>query len=244
MIMKHADNRTKIRNRIISASVTVLLVLSLFCCLYVIVQVLTCGYVSFGGHCFFRVVTGSMEPSLSVGELILTDDVDIKEICVGDVVSFRSQSIDTMGNIITHRVVDVSHNAMGEIQLLTKGDANLSVDGMYVTASNLIGKVVWSSGDSFLASVMSFLSGRYGFLACIVFPCLLILGFVLKDNVKSMRRDMKKLVDTMEKSGEDVALVSSDVIAEEDYDAMRERLRAELMEELLNRDVEAQSREE
>ena len=62
--------------------------------------------------------------------------------------------------------------------------------------------------------------------------------------VKSMRRDMKKLVDTMEKSGEDVALVSSDVIAEEDYDAMRERLRAELMEELLNRDVEAQSREE
>lgn len=241
--MKKHDSAKKIQNRIVSATAILFFVVTLCCCLYVIIQVLTKGYVSVSGHCFFRVVTGSMEPSLSVGELILTENVDIETVCVGDVISFRSQSIDTKGKIITHRVVEFSNDENGDVRLLTKGDANLSVDGIYVTAANYIGKVVWSSGDGFFSSLMNFLSDRYGFLVCIVFPSLLILGFVLKDNVKAMRQDIRKLVDTVEHlKSEDVLPSTGNEI--EDYDAMRERLRSEILEELKNCDHAEQSGQE
>ena len=243
--MKKHDSAKKIRNRIVSATATLFFVVTLCCCLYVIIQVLTKGYVSVSGHCFFRVVTGSMEPSLSVGELILTDGVDIETVCVGDVISFRSQSIDTSGKIITHRVVEVAHDTNGDVQLLTKGDANLSVDGIYVTAANYIGKVIWTSGDSFFSSVMSFLTDRYGFLACVVFPCLLILGIVLKDNVKAMRQDIKKLVESVEGlKPTDSPVVTKKSLSSEEYESMKERLRAELLEELKNCDYDEKSEKE
>ena len=46
--------------------VTVLLVLAVALCLYVVVQVLSNGYANIGGFMMFRVVTGSMEPEIPV----------------------------------------------------------------------------------------------------------------------------------------------------------------------------------
>ena len=171
-------------------------------------------------------ITGSMEPNLMVGELIMTDDVSINDIQLGDIISFRSQSADMYGNIITHRVVDIDKTAEGKTILLTKGDNNLSSDGSYVYESNYVGKVVWSSGNSAFSGLLSFTTGSYGFFSCVVFPSVLIFGIILGNSVKSIKRDMKELVEAEQK--EKTILLQS----QETYEEMCLRIKQELIEEL------------
>lgn len=229
--MENQVNNKKKIGKIISASVTAVLILTVVLCLFVVVQVLSKGYVTIGGKSFFKVVTGSMEPNLMIGELIMTDDVCIDDLQLGDVISFRSQAADMYGVVITHRVVDIDKSSEGKTVLLTKGDNNLSADGGYVYESNYVGKVVWSSGSSAFSSVFSFISGSYGFFACIVFPSILIFGFLLSNSIKNIKRDMKKLIETEELQKEKVKSEQSQQNSES-YEEMCLRIKQELIEEL------------
>ena len=65
------------------------------------------GYVQFFGNSLFRVVTGSMEPTISTGALMITREVDINTIALNDIVCFRTQEAAIWGKIVTHRVVEI-----------------------------------------------------------------------------------------------------------------------------------------
>ena len=239
--MENNNKNKKIRNRILTSIVSLFLAASIAICLFVGIQVLCNGHVSFFGYSFFKVVTGSMEPSISVGELILTHKEDIGDIEVEDVVSFRSKSPDMIGSIITHRVVQITSDEADNVLLVTKGDNNLSIDAHYVSETNYVGTVVWNSGDSILSKILSFFSNKYGFLACIAFPCLLISTLILRDNVKKMKKDIESIVDELE----DIKSSSPDNEneKEENQEQMRERIRAELIEELKHNDDSEQSKQ-
>ncbi|MBR6506783.1 MAG: signal peptidase I [Clostridia bacterium] len=234
-----------VRNKIISLIVSVLLVASVFVCLFVVIQVLSNGYVSIGGYSFFKVVTGSMEPEIPVGALILSEETEMNDIEIGEVVCFRSKSPDMLGKIITHRVIEIIEAEDGTLQLVTKGDANLSLDGYYVTAQNLIGKVIWQSGSGKFSGVLNFLSNKFGFLSCIAFPALLILTLILRDNVKTMQQDIKRISEQLETretaSGRNTPANGTQA---EDYEQMRERIRAELIEELNQIDKSEQPKQQ
>lgn len=239
--MENKETKQRRVGKIISSAVTVLLVITVCFCLFVIVQVMSRGYVSLGGHSFFKVVTGSMEPNLKVGELIMTDDMPIEQLKIGDVVSFRSQSADMYGNIITHRVVDMGKNSEGEVILLTKGDNNLSADGSYVYKSNYVGKVVWSSGNSKISSLLKFATGSYGFLACVLLPSILIFTVVLSSSVKNIKKDMQRLVEDEQKAKQEAAEPPR---AEETYEEMCLRIKQELIEELKGSEESVQQKTE
>jgi len=238
--MEKQETKQRRVGKIISSAVTVLLIITTCFCLFVIVQVMSKGYVSLGGYSFFKVVTGSMEPNLRVGELIITDDIPIEKLQLGDIVSFRSQSADMYGNIITHRVVDMGKNSEGEIILLTKGDNNLSTDSSYVYKSNYVGKVVWSSGNSIISSLITFATGSYGFLACVVLPSILIFAILLSSSVKNIKKDIQRLVEDEQKAKEKV----SELQTEEIYEEMCLRIKQELVEELKGSEESVQSKTE
>ena len=80
--------------RAISLLVTVLLIMAVLLCLYVTIQVLSDGFVNIGGFMMFRVVTGSMEPTIHVGSLLITREVDISEIALHDIICFRTQEAE------------------------------------------------------------------------------------------------------------------------------------------------------
>lgn len=223
------ENNKKLRNKILSAVSTAMLVVTGCFCAFVAVQVIANGYVSVAGYSFFRVVTPSMEPTLCVNEIIITDAVPMEQVKADDIVSFRSQSADMFGTIITHRVMEIHTDENGETCFLTKGDANLSVDGRYVVKSNFVGKMVWSSGDSILSSVFTFISSKQGFIACVVLPCLLLLILVLKSSVKNINKNIGQLIDALDKQ-EKLKEVNPE--NSEEYDEMYERIRKELIEEL------------
>ena len=124
----------------------------------------------------------------------------------------------------------------GSILLETKGDANTVADGYYVKESNLVGKVIWYTGDdSTLASIFSFFTSEVGFLACIVFPGLLLMGLIFKDSVGNIRAELDQLLQEAEAQQEKER--ASDPLSgmnQDEYDEMYKRIRAELMEELMH----------
>ena len=229
------DGKPSRLQRRMNLLVTILLVLAVALCLYTAVQVLSHGYVNLGGFMMFRVVTGSMEPTIPVGALLVTQQVDSESIRIDDIVCFRTQVSEIWGKIVTHRVVDIFRADTGVLLLETKGDANLVADGYFVDRTNFVGKVIWHTGDgSVLATIISLFTNKIGFLGCIVLPSLLLASMILKDSVGSIRQELDMVLE-MERLQQEQASWENDPLCgltQEEYNEMYERIRAELMEEL------------
>lgn len=183
-----------------------------------------------GKTCVFRVVTGSMEPTIPIGSLLVARETDIKDIQKDDIVCFRSKEQGMLGTVITHRVIGVYEMPDGQTVLQTKGDANLSIDRYDVTTDNLIGCVIWHTGDeSKMAAVISFLTSEYGFLACIVLPVILIAIWIFRDTAKSMRKEIAAVKKQLEESEPPASHAG---LSPEEYDAMYQRVADEVRKEL------------
>lgn len=227
--MENMEIKEHPAKRAINLLITLLLIFAVMLCVYVVAQVMSRGYANIAGYSMFRVVTGSMEPTMSVGSLLLTKQVPIESVQVGDIVCFRAQESAIFGQMMTHRVVDIFTALDGSLLLETKGDANLVADGYFVNQSNFVGLVTWYTGDgSVLSSVFSFFTNKIGFLACIVIPCLLIASLILHNCVKNIRSAMNEAVEALEEEPD-----SALKITKEEYEEMYARIRAELLKELM-----------
>ncbi len=206
---------------------------SVILCIAVALQVTANGYASVMGYSLFRVVTGSMEPTIPVNAVVVCHKTDIRDIAVGDIVVFRAV-VDLNGEkIITHRVNSVCTQSDGTVTLETRGDANPVADNWSVTQRQLIGKVVWySDKEGGVTRVMGFLSGSVGFLACIVFPVLLLGALILRGSINSIRRQLQEVAREIDEA----AVPGGEVkLTPEEYEEIYQKVRAEVLEELRNK---------
>ncbi|GEA85665.1 signal peptidase I [Cellulomonas gelida] len=82
------------------------------------------------------VISGSMEPGIMTGDLLIDRPRPTSELQVGDVASIYSE---VTRNLVTHRVVGIEPAADGRWEIRMQGDANDSPDGgVYV-----VGGTVW-----------------------------------------------------------------------------------------------------
>lgn len=72
------------------------------------------------------VLTGSMVPTFSPGDLIITKAVDVDDLDVGDIITFQPESDNPA--LITHRIVGLSFGSGGLAAVTTQGDANNAAD--------------------------------------------------------------------------------------------------------------------
>lgn len=223
------EKKWKIQHIVVSIFLAAAVVL----CITVVAQTLSRGYVTIFNTSLFRVVTGSMEPTIPTGSLLVTKTVEIEEIEEGDIICFRSKSSGMLGQVITHRVVDIQTGEDGLLYLETRGDANPSSDGYYVTEQNLIGRVSNFTRDGNpVASVFSLITSKIGFFTCIVFPVLIIAALIMKDSMKSIRRELYEIHKEMENETEKTSI--EDVYSPEEYEELVARLRREILEEVKN----------
>lgn len=82
------------------------------------------------------IASGSMEPELSIGDMVIVNTLDKSNISVGDVIKFEKN-----GMYVIHRVADIEEKN-GQTVYLTKGDANQNQDTGYVTADDIVGKII------------------------------------------------------------------------------------------------------
>lgn len=125
---------TNILNKIIKIVVNVLVVIltvAIFFSIYNLIslKVLHKDYTNIIGYSIFEVVTGSMEPTISVGDLVIVKRESNYK--VNDIITYR---IDD--DFITHRIVRVDNK-----YFYTRGDANNSDDNKIVD-SQIIGKSI------------------------------------------------------------------------------------------------------
>lgn len=80
------------------------------------------------------VLSGSMEPKIPVGSIVIIYDVEPDELQTGDVITYNLGG----GTLVTHRVVEVD---VDNQSIITKGDANEVEDGAPVSFSKVVGKM-------------------------------------------------------------------------------------------------------
>ena len=91
------------------------------------------------------VESGSMEPVLYRGDLVVVRAVDPTTLRVGDIVIYDAASLRySQSDVpIVHRIVEIQ-NVAGELLFFTKGDNNPGRDDGNRTASDIIAKVIGS----------------------------------------------------------------------------------------------------
>lgn len=124
------------------------------------------------GYSSFRVLSGSMEPTIRTGSMILVKATDPSEIAPDDIISFYSSDPALGGAVNTHRVLSVEKQN-GVYIFHTKGDANLIPDEYTTSGTDVIGVVVFTS--YVLGFLIRLLSNPLVFIPIIMVPLLLIL---------------------------------------------------------------------
>ena len=120
---------------------------------------------------FYSVQTGSMAPVLQPGDLAITTKPDIKNLQIGDIISYKSPA--NPAKIITHRVYQISP-AKGYI--VTKGD-NLQYADPPITTNLITGKAALAVPK--VGRLLDLTHQPIGLISLIYLPALLVTGYEL-----------------------------------------------------------------
>ncbi len=133
------------------------------------------------GFRVFNVISGSMEPTYSVGDLLYVKKAEIDSIKIGDPITFVLNE-DLV--VATHRVIRI--DAEKEC-FYTKGDANDTADANPVYFKNVIGVPKFSI--PLLGYVSDFIQNPPGMYITIAAGAVLIILVFLPDMIGKKKKD-------------------------------------------------------
>lgn len=141
------------------------------------------------GYSIFRVSSGSMEPELMVGDIILDKTVDNPEdLKVGDVITFKSSDYGDL--LVTHKVIKAPYEENGKLMLQTKGIAN-EVEDKPISVDNVKGIMICKV--DYLDTVYNVFLSPWGLLILIAliviifFDEIITIVKILTNNDKSVK---------------------------------------------------------
>ena len=99
------------------------------------------------------VISGSMEPGIMTGDLIVDVQKPTADVKVGEVTSIFSP---VTGNLVSHRIVGIEPTTDARWSIEMKGDANESKDGgAYVVGDHVWQPALQISGGGYVVSTLS-----------------------------------------------------------------------------------------
>lgn len=129
--------------------------------------------ISIFNYRMFTVVSESMKPKYSIGDVLIAKEVEPSKVKVGDTISYQGKVGDLANKVITHRVVKIEIDENGKYLFHAKGLANI-VEDPVLTEDQLYGVVVYKS--HILSLVYRIVGTRIGFYLFIIVPILYIIG--------------------------------------------------------------------
>lgn len=131
------------------------------------------------------VKSGSMEPALQVGGMIICRSTPVSLVEVGDIIGFNTQGEEE----VTHRVIGISEEG-GRIWLQTKGDANEDPDPDLISPTgDTVDKVIVHI--PYLGFFSTFMKTKLAFLLFICVPGAILLVLFGRDISKALA-DIKR----------------------------------------------------
>lgn len=154
------------------------------------------------GYSIFRVSSGSMEPELMVGDIILDKTVDNPEdLKVGDVITFKNNDYGDM--LVTHKIIKAPYEENGKLMLQTKGIAN-EVEDKPICVDNVKGIMICKV--DYLDTVYNVFLSPWGLLILIAliviifFDEIITIVKILTNNDKSVKDadDINEIIDRLQ----------------------------------------------
>jgi signal peptidase len=115
------------------------------------------------------VMSGSMEPAIHTGDLVIDKEISPLDARVGDVVTFRDPEDPSL--LISHRVMKIEIRG-NKVRFTTKGDNSNALQRWGVAANGKIGRVelhLWKLGYP-----LFWVATRWGRMLLVVVPALLL----------------------------------------------------------------------
>lgn len=169
------------------------------------------------GYKAFIVRSDSMSKTdFSAGDLILVKEVEPKELVVGDIITFQSTNKESYGEIVTHKIRELTKDREGNPGFITYGTTTDTDDEAVVTYGFVLGK--YKTALPGVGRFFGFLKTTPGYIACIFIPFLLLILMQVINSISLFRRY----------KGEQQALIDAEKSKIEAQLAETERMRAEL----------------
>ena len=175
-------------------NIFVWLVVALAVCMmiFTVVSVNTFGRTdrSIFGYKAFIVLSDSMSKTdFNAGDLVLVKEVDPATLKAGDIISYQSTNTENYGEVVTHKIRELTTDAEGNPGFVTYGTTTDQNDENIVTYCFVLGK--YQTKLPGVGKFFQFLKTTPGYIVCIFLPFLLL---ILVQGVNSIRlfRQYKK----------------------------------------------------
>lgn len=146
-----------------------------------------------GGLKLYTVQSGSMEPAIKTGSLVINRAADNYQ--TGDIITYKAEKDRDIHNpryTTTHRIINIKEED-GTIFYETQGDANEAPDIEFVARDLVLGKTVLSI--PYLGYPINFAKSRDGLIFLIVIPSTLI----VYTELMNIKNETKKLLEKRKK---------------------------------------------
>ena len=164
---------------------TVILIAVLVFCVLVVTRVKSSKKPFLFGYATFFVVSGSMDPTIKVGDVILIERVSSPdELQKGDIITFNGRGGSLAGKVVTHRIIS---DGVVNGKITTCGDANHGIADDPITYDDVIGRYVKTSAA--LTTVYMAFTSKYGFLFIVFIPLLILLVVQIVNFRRACRMD-------------------------------------------------------
>jgi signal peptidase len=138
--------------------------------------------VSLAGDTYYEpVYTGSMEPTIPVGGIVVIKPIDPETLKIGDIICFQLSEPTS----ITHRIKNITDQGF-----ITQGDANEDPDQWIVKKENVIGKAIFTI--PFIGYLGYFVRTPIGFILLILLPASVIIIMEIRNIVKELRKQKQE----------------------------------------------------
>lgn len=135
------------------------------------------------GYKAFIVRSDSMSKTdFSAGDLVFTKNVDPSTLQVGDIITFQSTNKDNYGEIVTHKIRELTKDAEGNPGFVTYGTTTDTNDEDIVTYSFVLGK--YKGHLPGVGKFFQFLKTTPGYIICIFLPFMVL---IIMQGVNSIR---------------------------------------------------------
>lgn len=149
----------------------------------------------------FIVLTGSMEPIIKVGDLVIVEEIDENELKIDDIIAFRYTKEDV---VLIHRIVGIEEYE-GQTLFTTKGDNNQTEDKLNIEYKNIEG--IYSFRLSKIGAIAMFIRTPQGIgivllsIATIFFSWQFIKSLKREKIAERRLKECQEVIEELKKEG-------------------------------------------
>lgn len=163
----------------------------------IFVQRVSNNKVTLGGYGIYTIISESMAPKYTIGDMIISKKVDTNSIKLYDDVVYIGEKGDFKDKIVTHQVIGIKNQPDNKRTFITKGIAN-DVEDPEIDQSQIYGKVVYKA--TLLSLLSKLVNNNYGFYFVIFIPFAIMIFLEVLDTIKD--KEKIKVVENKDENRE------------------------------------------